>query len=126
MKVLMVYHNNDGVDTYRLALEFLGHQVGIAASIEGALEALQSTQYKVIVTEPRLPDGEGGKLAADAKEAFGEGVKVICVAQRGVSPGPGFDAIVDHDSEEPTAEIRDTLARILPQNTGSKRTRRSA
>lgn len=55
--------NKDAADSLALLLELRGHPVAIAHSVAGAMQ-VRDPSPRLVILEPRLPDGDGWKLAS--------------------------------------------------------------
>ncbi|MBE9061018.1 response regulator [cf. Phormidesmis sp. LEGE 11477] len=62
VKVLVVEDYIDALDMYKLMLETYGAQVSVATTVESAMEAFESCQPDVLVSDISLPDSDGYAL----------------------------------------------------------------
>jgi two-component system response regulator PilR (NtrC family) len=67
--ILVVDDEADLVTTYERVLRRQGHQVNSAGSRDAALVALGARPFDLVVTDVRLPDGDGLDVVRAAREA---------------------------------------------------------
>jgi len=62
-RVLIVEDNVDAAESLSMLLELLGHEVRIEANGAAALEAIRSTDFRVVLIDIGLPDMDGYEVA---------------------------------------------------------------
>jgi CheY-like chemotaxis protein len=67
LRILVVENHADTLVALRLYLEDLGHTVGSARNLKGALKELGTSVYDVLISDIGLPDGTGWDLVEKAK-----------------------------------------------------------
>ena len=77
MRVLLVEDDPDLRDLIQLALEESGYAVDPAATVKDGQACLAAVPYRLVITDWRLPDGDGTLIALWATEL---GAKAIVVS----------------------------------------------
>ena len=81
-RLLVVDDEPDLLTLYELTLLREGHDVECAGSVQEAMQALQRRTFHLVITDMRLPDGQGIELLRHA-EATGRSEKVIVITAYG-------------------------------------------
>jgi DNA-binding response OmpR family regulator len=68
MKILLVEDEPDIAVPVALALENLGHHVTVAMNIRTAVEHIDTQSTELVITDLRLPDGNGFQIARTVHE----------------------------------------------------------
>jgi two-component system response regulator PilR (NtrC family) len=81
-RLLVVDDEPDLLTLYELTLLREGHDVECAGSVQEAMQALQRRTFHLVITDMRLPDGQGIELLHHV-EAAGRSEKVIVITAYG-------------------------------------------
>ncbi|MEI6027353.1 MAG: sigma-54 dependent transcriptional regulator [Betaproteobacteria bacterium] len=81
-RLLVVDDEPDLLTLYELTLLREGHDVECAGSVREALQALKRQTFSLVITDMRLPDGQGIELLHHV-EAAGRGEKVVVITAYG-------------------------------------------
>jgi len=81
-RLLVVDDEPDLLTLYELTLLREGHDVECAGSVQEAMQALQRRTFHLVITDMRLPDGQGFELLRHV-EAAGRSEKVIVITAYG-------------------------------------------
>ncbi len=81
-RLLVVDDEPDLLTLYELTLLREGHDVECAGSVQEAMQALQRRTFHLVITDMRLPDGQGIELLRHT-EATGRSEKVIVITAYG-------------------------------------------
>ena len=77
LRILVVDDESADVALHKSILEAAGYQVGTAASLKQARRALQDKPHQMLLTDLRLPDGDGMSLLEDAHAADPHAAAVV-------------------------------------------------
>jgi len=89
MKTILIVDDDKQIcDILKLLIETQNYQVDTASSGDSAFELLQKKQYDILISDVRMPDGDGIELLKKTLEKFPE-IKVILMS--------GY---MDHTEEE--------------------------
>ena len=78
VRVLVVDDSPETVELVRRNLESIGHQVSTASSVQTALAVLESAQVDLVITDLKMPEGNGFELVRHVSENYkGVGILVI-------------------------------------------------
>lgn len=81
-RLLVVDDEPDLLTLYELTLLREGHDVECAGSVQEALQALERQSFHLVITDMRLPDGQGLELLRHVESA-GRGEKVVVITAYG-------------------------------------------
>lgn len=88
LRILIVENHADTLDSLKLYLEEMGHQVSTAMTVEQGESVLLRSNCNVLLCDIGLPDGTGLQLAEQAKKA---NRRIFAIAMSGF--GTGADAM---------------------------------
>ncbi|TBR21113.1 response regulator, partial [bacterium] len=77
LRILVVDDESADVELHRSILEAAGYQVATAASVRQARKALAERPHQLLLTDLRLPDGDGMALLEDAHAADPHAAAVV-------------------------------------------------
>ena len=69
LRVFLVDNHQDTVKYIRLYLEHLGHEVTTAGDMTTALTQVSGSDYDMLISDIRLPDGDGWQLMERLRDA---------------------------------------------------------
>jgi CheY-like chemotaxis protein len=76
-RVLIVEDNVDAAESLSMLLEFLGHEVRVAASGAAALETLRNKDFQTVLIDIGLPDMDGYEVARQIRMLPGSRTKLL-------------------------------------------------
>jgi PAS domain S-box-containing protein len=77
--VLVVDDDPDTRELYDIMLSSVGYHVGMAATVRAATELLARTAPRVVITDWRLPDGDGFDVADALRASHAKGAQIVGV-----------------------------------------------
>jgi len=84
LRVLYVEDHDDTRDVLSRLLRRLGYEVDSVGTYESALEALNRSQFQVLLSDLALPDGDGCDLVQEAKRR--QNLTAIALTARASDP----------------------------------------
>ena len=84
LRVLVVEDHEDTAEMMQRLLSMRGHEVTVAATVAGAIDALRSAEFDVLVSDVGLPDGTGMDVVRHAREALRLRVPAIAITGYGL------------------------------------------
>jgi len=79
-RILLVEDHDDTRDVLSRLLRRLGYEVDSVGTYESALEALNRSQFQVLLCDLTLPDGDGCDLVQEAKRR--QSLKAVALTAR--------------------------------------------
>jgi len=78
LRILIVEDHADTARIMELLLQRHGYEVGVAASVAEAMMLAKDRQYDMLISDVRLPDGNGFDLLKDLRSS--QNLKGICIS----------------------------------------------
>lgn len=119
LRILVVEDHPDTAESLRLLLSMEGHDVRTAGSVAQALEAAESYEFDVLLSDIGLPDAPGTELIRQLKERIHRPFRAIAMTGFGMeddlkqSKQAGFSEHLTKPVEYTT--LRQTLMRVVEQ-----------
>lgn len=80
MKILVVDDESDLAQTLARFLEGLGHDCGIALSVQGAIDSITHDLPDVVLSDVQLPDGDGFDVMVHVRRTLPQTPVIIMTA----------------------------------------------